>query len=271
MSNHIAVKFVGIVYSSIPKQSFAENLPKLIEVLRTRFPRYETPDVNSFTFNIGSGDIAAQQSDGGKELHMVDAKGILGVKLSNTELVISCSEYVEYDMLIECFSWVTSRIKEILKLTHFARVSLRNINLFEKVEGQKNAFQDIRDTKFWGRQELPTLETDFACSGAATRHDYFSSDYLSYIQLSSGVVLPAHNQSYIPQNEWGMWKLRGDIPTLETTHLLIDINATEFVAPVNKPSKQHNVEDFEESIIKIKLNKLHELVNSIYYDITKED
>jgi hypothetical protein len=162
-------------------------------------------------------------------------------------------------------------VVDVLKVSHFSRLSLRNINLFRESEGQVDEFEDIRDESYWGKQAFNTLNDAFFCSGAATRHEYLSSDYQQHININSGVVLPLHNQSYIPQEEWGMWKLRGVIPTLDKVHLLIDIAATSFVSPVNKPELQNNVIEFDWTIVHTKMNKLHNLIANVYSDITKDD
>lgn len=271
MSNHIAAKFVGIVYSQLPKELFKENLPRLIESLRTRLPRFDTPDVNDITVNVNGDSVAAQKNAQGKELHLVDAVGSFGVKIGNQGLSISCDKYVDYEELLSFFTWVIGEVSNILNISHFSRLSLRNINLFTEIVEQVNKFEDIRDPSYWGRQEFATLNGTFSCSGAATRHEYLSTDYLKHININSGVVLPIHNQSYIPQDEWNIWKLRGAIPTLEKVSLLIDISATSFVSPVNQPELQNNVVEFNIEVVKEKLNELHKLVNSVYFDITKDD
>lgn len=271
MSNHIAAKFVGIVYSQLPKELFKENLPRLIESLRTNLPRFDTPDVNDIMVNVSGASIAAQTTEQGKELHLVDAVGKFGVKVGNQGLSVSCDKYVKYEELLSFFDWVIEEVEKTIRISHFSRLTLRNINLFKETTDQANKFQDIRDASYWGRQEFSTLNNAFACSGAATRHEYLSKDYLKHININSGVVLPSHNQSYIPQDEWNIWKLRGAIPTLREVNLLIDISATSFVSPVNQPELQNNVVEFNIEVVKEKLNELHKLVNSVYFDITKDD
>lgn len=271
MSNHIAAKFVCITYSQLPKESFKENLPQLIECLRKKLPRFDTPDVNDIMVNVNSGNVATQTTEHGKELHMVDANGNLGVKVGNQGLSVSCAKYVEYDELLKFFSWIINEVSTTLNISHFSHLTLRNVNLFIEVQGNPNNFQDIRNASYWGRQEFPTIEKAFTCSGAATRHEYLSSDYLKHINISSGVVLPTRNQSYIPQEEWNIWQLRGAVPTVTDVNLLIDISATSFVAPVNQPELQNNVVEFDLDIINSKLNELHALVNSVYFDITKDN
>lgn len=271
MSNHIAAKFISISYSQVPKESFKECLPSLINKLRTKLPRFDTPDVNDIFVNFNDGEVATQKAEHGKELHLVDAKGNYGVKIGNQGLSVSCAQYVPYDELLSFFIPVIETVSDLLNIHFFARLSLRNINLFKEDQHIRDQFEDIRDANYWGRQELQTLNANFSCSGAATRHEYLSNDYLKHITINSGVVLPAHNQSYIPQDEWNIWRLRGAIPTLQEITLLIDINASSFVSPINKPEQQNNLEEFDIVVVKDKLNELHELVNSVYSDITKDD
>ncbi len=269
MSNHIAAKFLGFIYSPIPKQKFAELVSQLEDSLRVKLPRYETPAVNNIVVNVTDNNVATQQNTAGKELHMVDANGMFGVKIGDAGVAISAAEYVSYDDLVAFAKWIIENVVTILNVTHFSRLSLRNINLFKEVEGSPNTFRDIRNGTYWGRQEFPTLDDDFSCTGAATRHEYFSNDYLTHLQLLSGVVM--NNQSYIPQEEWNIWRLRGEIPSAGKVQLLVDISGTSFQAPMNEPEKQNNVTEYNWDLVENELNSLHAIVNKVYFDITKED
>lgn len=269
MSNHIKAKFLGFTYAPIPKDKFASSVSQLEDSLRVRLPRYNAADVNDITVNITDNNIATQQSLTGKELHMVDADGIYGVKVGNNGIAISVSGYVEYSELVSFSKWVIESVVEIIKITHFSRLSLRNINLFKEKDEKPNTFKDIRDAVYWGRQEFPTLNNGFACTGAATRHEYFSADYLKHLQLMSAVVMG--KQSYIPQDEWNIWQLRGGIPSVEKAELLVDISGTSFQAPMNIPEKQHNVTAYSWDKVEAELNSLHDIVNQVYSDITKDD
>ena len=161
-------------------------------------------------------------------------------------------------------------VVEILGITHFSRVMLRNINLFNEVPNTPNRFEDIKNDAYWGRQNFNTLEGGFRCNGASTRHEYFSLDYLTQVQLASGVVLPG--QSFIPQNEWDIWKLRGGVPIQQesTAQLLVDISGVNFQAPVNVPEKQNNVSEYSWEAVEKSFNELHQVINSVYSDITEE-
>lgn len=269
MSNHIAAKFLGFVYSPIPKQKFADLVPQLEDSLRVKLPRYDTPAVNDIVVNVTDNNVATQQNAAGKELHMVDASGMFGVKIGDAGIAISAAEYVSYEELVTFARWVIEEVVSILNVTHFSRLSLRNINLFEEVEGSPNTFKDIRNGTYWGRQEFPTLNDGFKCNGAATRHEYFSDDYLTHLQLLSAVVM--NNQSYIPQEEWNIWRLRGEIPSAGKVQLLVDISGTGFQAPINNPEKQRNVTEYSWELVEKELKSLHEIVNKVYFDITKED
>jgi len=269
MSNHIKAKFLGFTYAPVPKEKFTSLLSQLEDSLRVKLPRYNATDVNDITVNIIDNNVDAQQRSNGKELHMVDADGKYGVKVGNNGIAISVSGYVSYPELIAFSKWVIETVVKTINITHFSRLSLRNINLFQEQAEKSNVFSDIRNAKDWGRQELPTLNDGFACSGAATRHEYFSTDYCKHLQLISAVVMG--KQSYIPQDEWSIWQLRGGIPTVENVELLVDIASTSFRAPMNIPEKQHNVTEYSWDSVESELNSLHDIVNQVYSDITKDD
>jgi uncharacterized protein (TIGR04255 family) len=269
MSNHNAAKFLGFVYAPIPKEKFKELVSQLADSLREKLPRYNTPAVNAITVNVTDRNIATQRETSGIELHMVDANGVMGVKIGDDGLIVSAAEYISYEELLSFSKWIIEKVVGILNVTHFSRLSLRNINLFEETEGSPNIFKDIKNPSYWGRQEFPTLDKEFVCNGAATRHEYFSNDYFKHLQLLSGVVM--NNQSYIPQDEWNIWKLRGEIPTIDRVCLLIDISGTSFQAPMNVPEKQHNVTEYKWELVEKELNSLHDFVNQVYFDIAKED
>ena len=272
MSNHIAVKFFGFVYAHIPSEVFAERLPELTNKLRRYLPRNESPAINGFRVCINEEGIATQQvEEVHRELHMVDAQGLWGVKIGNTGVFFSASKYVSYEESIAYIEGIARDIADVLEIYHFSRVSLRNVNLFGLIPGETNRFEDIKNENYWGPQEFETLQAGYVCNGASTRHEYFSHDYKTQIQLASGIVLKG--QSHIPQDEWGMWKLRGGVPVQNEADamLLVDINSTRFEAPVNIPEQQHNVSEYSWDAIKQSFDDLHKVVNSVYLDITTKD
>jgi len=268
MSNHIAAKFLGFVYSPIPEKTFTKLIPKLADSLRAHLPRYEEHSISGITVNVTGDTVAAQQEAQGLELHMVDAEGLWGIKIGNNGLSLSSSKYVAYEEMIPYFKSIMEIITEVLNITHFSRVKLRNINLFAETAGKPNSFENIREKEYWGRQEFDALEGAYLCNGASTRHEYFSKNYLQHIQLASGVVMGG--QSYIPQDEWDIWRLRGEIPVEKEVKLLVDISGTSFQAPVNSPEKQNNVTEYQWTLVEECLNNLHDIVNRVYSDITKD-
>lgn len=269
MSNHIAAKFFGVVYAQIPQETFSEQIPKLADALRKYLPRYEVNSINDISVNVSGNNIATQQATVGAELHMVDATGLWGLKVGNCGLSLSTSGYVEYEQAIAYLKNITDIIVATLGITHFSRTILRNINLFDEVIGFPNVFKDIKNHTYWGRQEFQTFEQEFICNGAATRHEYFSSAYTEHIQLLSGIVIGPH-QSYIPPDEWDIWRLRGDIPRNSNVQLLIDIAGTSFQGSVNNPSTQNNVTPYSWDEVKRDFDKLHSLVNKVYSDIATD-
>lgn len=269
MSNHIAAKFLGFIYAQIPPEKFVEQTPKLADALRVYLPRYDVKSVNDIKLNISESSIATHQETVGAELHMVDATGLWGLKIGNSGLSLSTSKYVSYEELVAYLHKVIDIVVDILKITHFSRMILRNINLFDEIKDQPNHFQDIKNNNYWGRQEFTTLEQGFLCNGAATRHEYFSHAYTEHIQLLSGIVMGDH-QSYIPQDEWDIWRLRGNIPTTGKVQLLIDIGGTSFQGAINSPETQNNVAPYEWAKVEEDFNKLHSLVNRVYLDIAKD-
>lgn len=263
MINHIAAKFVGLSYSAIPSETFKKNHQDLIEVLRPKFPRFVTPVVKSISLNLGNEAQDTEQTSN-MEIHMVSADGKLGIKIGNQGVFFSVDGYISFEELIIEFESVVDSVCSVLAITHFFQVYLRNINLFPEVSSSE--FKDIRDENYWGRQSLSTLSGGFSCSGAATRHEYFSSDYMRQLQISSAVILGA-KRSYIPQDEWDIWRLRGVIPVVKDVELQIDITGIMQQSPANQPERQLEVKEFNWDEISKQLKLLHDDINGVYGDI----
>ncbi len=268
MSNHIKAKILGFQYGEIRKETFAKMIPDLIEALRHKLPNHDEQKVQAIKVNVTDNAVNTNQEILGQEPIMVDTEGLWGVKIGNQGIELSTGKYVEYNDAITYFSELLEDLVPILKISHFSQVSLRNINLFDEVNGNPNSFIDIKEGKHWGRQEIESLANGFKCSGAATKHVYYSNDFLSQIQLVSGIVMP--NQTYIPQSEWNLWKLRGEIPSLKAVHLMIDISGTAFQVPANEPTKQKNLTEYTWGTVSDEFDKIHELINQIYTDITED-
>jgi|GEM_PF-5254980 len=271
MSNHISVKFFGFIYSPVTDEKFAKSLPQLIEGLRRYFPRHEIPSIQGFHVQFSEDGIASKKTEEvQRELHMVDAEGLWGVKVGNSGVSFSIAKYLAYEEAIGFIEKIVSVISEVLGIYHFSCVSLRNINLFSLLPGEKNRFEDIKNEDYWGRQQLETLQDKYSCNGASTRHEYTSSDGQTKIQLASGVVI--RGRSHIPNDEWEIWKLRGGVPVQNEADavLLVDINGTKHEAPINDPEQQNNVSEYTWAAVKKSFDELHEVVNSVYVDITKE-
>ncbi len=267
MINHIAVKFVGLTYSAVPPESFKKNHETLIDLLRASFPRFDVPTINNISVNLAEEQINTEKTNA-IEVHMVSADSELGVKIGNQGIFLSVDGYMKFSDLVDVFKPIVEAIHTSLGITHFSQVHLRNINLFPEVESNK--FRDIRNSDNWGRQDILTLASNnFSCNGAATRHEYISEDYMKRLQISSGVVF-SKTHSYIPQEEWDIWRLRGRIPVAEEVNLLIDISGTNHQAPINDPEKQHTVKEYNWDKIAEQLNSLHDQINSVYGDILTE-
>jgi len=272
MSNHISVKFFGFMYAPVPSEVFAERLPDLTNRLRRSLPRNETQTINGFRVHVNEAGVETQQiDDAQRELHMVDAHGLWGVKIGNNGVSFSTAQYVSFEDSIAYIEKILDIIVPTLEIYHFSRVSLRNINLFGLVAGETNRFEDIKNESYWGRQEFDTLQAGYVCNGASTRHEYFTTDHRTQIQLASGIVL--RGQSHVPQDEWDIWKLRGSVPVQGESDavLLVDINGSRFEAPINIPEQQHNVSEYSWDVVKQSFDMLHQVVNSVYFDITTQD
>lgn len=263
MINHIAAKFVGLSYSAIPAEVFENNHQRLIEELRPNFPRYDVPKVNNIQFNLSGEQLNTEQISN-IEVHMVSADGKYGIKIGNQGVFFSVAGYTPFKELISEFRLVVKSIHSILAITHFSQVRLRNINLFPEIK--PNKFKDIRNEHYWGKQSLSTLTDGFSCNGAATRHEYFSSDFMRSLHISSAVIIGAKH-SYIPQDEWDIWRLRGSVPVVQDVELQIDILGIMQQAPANEPERQHEVREYNWDEISTQLQLLHDDINGVYSDI----
>ncbi len=270
MKNHIEAKFLGFNYSPLPSDEFDKRISNLADSLRSIYPRFVIKPVRNLYVDLSNESVAAHQQDVGNQLHMVNADGILGIKIGNGGISISTSKYVSYEEIVSHLSDVLKICADVLDISFFSKAFLRNINLFSSVDKSETSFNDIRNNEYWGKQNFNTLSDKFLCSGASTRHEYFSNDYLKHIQLVSGIVLQEQNQSYIPQDQWDIWQLRGNIPIAKESQLLIDISGTAFQAPVNKPELQNNVTEYDWGQVKKSFDDLHIIINNVYSDITKD-
>jgi len=269
MINHIAAKFAGLMYSAIPSETFNKNHQSLIEALRRDYPRSDVPTLNNFRVDLINEQVDTEKTSS-VEVHMLSADGKLGIKIGNQGVFMSVNGYIAFPELLAAFNIVVEKVHNVLDITHFSQVHLRNINLFPETE-EINRFKDIRRESSWGRQDFSTLtDKKFLCSGAATKHVYFSDDYTSQLQISSGVVM-GKTHSYIPQEEWDIWRLRGGVPVAEEVSLLIDITGISHQAPVNEPEKTHIVKEYNWDDISEQLVSLHDDINGVYSDIIVEE
>lgn len=267
MINHIAAKFMGLIYAPIPPEIFRNSYQNVIEALRSKFPRYDAPEISDIHFNL-SGEQLNTEKKRNIEIYMVSADGMLGIRIGNQGVFFSIDGYLPFDEMLEEFKSIVETITATLSITHFSQVHLRNINLFPEVAS--NQFADIRDHNYWGRQSFPALSRSYSCNGAATRHEYTSQDSTKRLQISSGVVM-AGTQSYIPQDEWMMWRLRGRLPVAEEVNLLIDITGIKHQAAINDPAKQNFVSEYNWDEIAKQLTLLHGDVNNVYGEIIIEE
>lgn len=266
MINHIAAKFLGLIYSAVPPEIFRKNHQDVIEVLRSKFPRFDVAEVNDIHLNL-SGEQLNTEKKRNVEIYMVSADGKLGIKIGNQGVFLSIDGYLPFNELVDEFKLIVENVTSTLSITHFSQVILRNINLFPEISA--NIFGDIRNQADWGRQSLSTLSQDFLCNGAATRHEYLSRDFTRRIQISSGIVM-AGTHSYIPQEEWAIWRLRGGLPVAEDVNLLIDITGVQHQSSIKDSEKQHIVKEYDWNEIVKQLGALHDDVNGVYSDIIVE-
>lgn len=261
MSNHIAAKFFDVSYSSIPK--FSDFLDNLIASLRKEYPTQTIKDLHTIKIPLNDGIPSGGQQVSGKELLLIDAEGKYGLKIGNAGLSMSVDGYTEYNEMISRFEVICNSVKEVLDISHFSQVTIRNINLF-KAKG--SGFEDIKERDIWGKQDFESLkELQFSCSGAATRHEYFSEN--KTLHVVSSIVL--EGRSYIPQEEWDIWDFRGQIPAVDSeAKLLIELVGAHHQYSLNEPHKKNKLSPFDWEIIKEQLKESHHLVNKIYNDIT---
>jgi uncharacterized protein (TIGR04255 family) len=264
LTNHIDAKFMGLVYAKVPPESFNSQIDNLAESLRRKFPVHKTSDVNEFLLNLADNSITTKHSVVGRELHMADADGVWGLKVGNLGVSLSLPSYSPYQVMVDRFESIMGSISDVLDISHFSRVVLRNINLFS--ETQDGGFHDIKNDSIWGTQNFDTLDIGYSCSGAATRHEYLSDNHKIQLQILSSVVMPG--RSHIPQEEWDMWKLRGiPIPTSDEVKLLVDISGTGNTHPVSEPNYQEKIKEYRWETVASSFDELHELIFNVYKDI----
>lgn len=268
-TNHIAAKFASLEIAPLPVDEFKQAMSGLTAKLREHYPRYEERTISGFQFSLSDQSFTNRQPLEDKELHMVDAEGNWGVKIGNRGISLSTAKYEPYEEVLTRFQELLNTCVACLKISFFSKTSLRNINLFNEVADKHNHFEDIKHAAYWGRQDFDTLGEGFLCSGASTRHEYISPDFHSRIQLVSGIVIGGQRQSYIPQDQWDIWQLRGGIPvsSADGAQLLIDIAATKSEASLQQPG---TVSPYSWKKVKESLDGLHKIINNVYADIIQE-
>lgn len=272
MSNHVAAKFMGIAYAELSSKEFQSKIDSLIDTLRQHFPTHTVFTQNQILIQFGAAQSNTPPETGPNfELHMVDANGLYGVKISKGSISLSTSEYVSYEDMCEMMHVVSEKVRTVLELSHVKNLSLKNINLFKhSPTAEQDAFEDIKEGKYWGRQNFPTLDHDFDCSGASTRHEYVSKDRSTLITIVSGIVMGDQSQSYIPPNEWDIWTLRKSIPVKPGMHLLIDISAMGNSTP-NEPINKNSLAPYKGwETLQSNYDRLRGMVNNVYSNIAKD-
>lgn len=266
MSNHIKAKFFSLSYPKISNKEFVGSIEVLIKKLRRNYPTYAVKEISTIKIDLTDKENPSNKKSIEKELMLVDANGDYGLKINRESVSLSINGYVEYLTMVDHFEEVCNEIKGTLGIFHFSQVGIRNINVFSE---DKDGYKDIKDRDIWGRQDFDSLNSNFRCSGAATRHEYISTDELKSLHIASSVVM--EGRSYIPQDEWDIWNLRGEIPAIgEEAKLLIDLIGTHFQHSIREPEKKNKVSQFDWSEIKEQLKRNHDFVNSVYEDLTKD-
>lgn len=268
MSNHIKTKYLGLTYAPINVASFATKTPELMEALRGDYPSQKINQIQDINIDIDADGVATRLAPQGEEVLMVDADGKWGVTIGNLGVRLTVDEYVAYDSCVSKFKALMDVVAPILKIDYFTVITLRNINLFEEITNSPNRFTHINEDRYWGRQELRSLEKDYSCGGAATKHIYHTHDFKMRVQLTSSVVI--QGQTFVPRPEWPLWEIRGEVPAAKKTHLMIDIAAESFQYPLDEPSQKNKMTRYEWSVVENELNKLHDNINQIYGNIVKE-
>lgn len=270
MSNHVAVKFLSFNFSEITPDSFSKNIQSVIESLRKSFPRFRIQRLNEIEINFGQENLNANNNSRDGMLQMLDAEGLFGIKVDYKSINVSVAKYVQFSELLQKFEKIMDVITTKLEISHYSSISLRNINLFDQLENT-DCFEDIQNSSIWGTHDFNTLfSNNFTCQGAATRHEYIKEDGMTALQISSAILFKKH--SYIPGNEWDIWKFRGEIPTAnpaKDVQLLIDIMCSKYTAALNSPEK-NNVGEYEWRRVKEDIEQMHNLINGAYQDIVKE-
>lgn len=275
MTNKIEARFFTLNFSAIPDEIFESKCGELIESLRSLFPIYNRQQLNRIEFKFDDLEAHAPIKHSASQLCMLDANLIFGIKLSANELCLTVDKYQGFTEALGLFSTTLGKINEILKISHFQSVSMRNINVFdlktEVVDSVRiESFDGIRNQKIWGSQPLDVLDDNFLCSGSTTRHEYINLQSGLKINISSGVGQP--NQSYIPQADFDIWQMRGNIPIKDAHFLVVDINGIyNQIKPGSSGTNENRptpLAVFSLEVIQSQFSACHELINQIYDEIS---
>ena len=267
MVNKVAAKKISIRFEQVGKESFKDKLESLSELLRTRFPTYEKPQVQSVSINMANPHVPVVDNDGGAvELHMVSANNQHALLIGNQGFDYLVRDYIDYQTQKEMFIFVVKAVQTIMNIKYVGLISLQNINIFEF---------DTNGLAINIRNESPfnvlenSFTTDWTRVGAATRQDYVLKNGLLGMNVSSTI---AHQgQSFAPQNEWRLWQMMGGIPVLEDKRLILTISVFHNQQEMRgKKAPGLSFIDFDLAKIGEDIDQIHEHLNNTYESITKE-
>jgi len=267
MVNKVAAKKISIRFEQVGKESFKDKLESLSELLRTRFPTYEKPQVQSVSINMANPHVpVVNNDDGAIELHMVSANNMHALLIGNQGFDYIVRDYIDYKVQKEMFIFVVEAVQTIMNIKFVGLILLQNINIFEfNTDGL--AINIKNDSPFNVLEN--SFTTDWTCVGAATRQDYVLENGLLGMNVSSTI---AHQgQSFAPQHEWGLWQMMGGIPVLKNRKLILTISVVHNQqATHGKKAPGLNFVDFDLAKIGEDIDQIHEHLNNTYESITKE-
>ncbi|ANN29628.1 TPA: TIGR04255 family protein [Vibrio vulnificus] len=266
MVNKVVAKKISIRFEQLVAEQFNSKLPGLQELLRVRFPTYQTPRVESFNINVSNPNSVQIDKNGATELYMSSADNMHALQIGNQGFDYTVRGYVEFEEQKEMFLFVLNAIYSVMDVKFIGHLSIRNINLFNINE--EGVVPNIKADSPFNISENSGID-DWIQMGAGTRRDYVLENGLLGMAVNSSIAV--QGQSYVPQQEWQLWQMTGGVPAVMEKSLLLMIFVAHNQKDFASRGQAGNVlVDLNIANIEEQLTRIHDLLNQTFASITKE-
>lgn len=233
-------------------------IPQLQEAIRKDFPRFDKFEIQSFEIkkNIDKEKFDVRQNTQ-TQWHFTDKTSTVGILVDNNSIMIHTSKYNSYNDLNETLQSILEKFHNILSISLYTRLGLRYINLIQSnvTEYIRANFNDLIINNNSYITKIDTAQnTD---NGILKVQATFSSDdnMLKTNNPLTNIYLPFDLQQ--SANYLSFEHHKKNSSTIE--YLMLDIDHF---------SEKEG--DFDLSSILMQLEKLHEGIETAFYNAVTE-